>query len=209
MDRHLEQSAATIETSLLARVRQQDQEAWRRLEYLFGPLVLQWLRQAGVAEADAVDLRQEVLQAVWKSVGRFERERAGSTFRGWLRTITQNKLRDHLRARRHDTKAEGGTEALWRIGNLPEDLDELSSQSGNSNEELQGLVRRAIDLVKDEVQPHTWQAFWLVVVEGRTAAEAARQLGIKPGSVYTARSRVLNRLREALGPDFESVLKWK
>ena len=58
------------------------------------------------------------------------------------------------------------------------------------------LSGRAMELVKDEFQPATWQAFWETAVDGRPAAEVGAGLKMSPGAVYVAKSRVLARLRD-------------
>ena len=50
--------------------------------------------------------------------------------------------------------------------------------------------------MRKEFEERTWRAFWLVVIEGRTTAEAAAGLGMSANAVYLARGRVLRRLRE-------------
>ena len=62
-----------------------------------------------------------------------------------------------------------------------------------------GLFGRAVSLIRDEFEPRTWQAFWLTAVEGRTPTEVSAELGMSPGAVRVAKSRVLQRLREELG----------
>ena len=39
------------------------------------------------------------------------RDRSGDSFRGWLWTITQNKIRDQFRYRQGAPQAEGGSDA--------------------------------------------------------------------------------------------------
>ena len=56
-----------------------------------------WCRRAGLQPADASNTVQEALQAVARNLGGFHRDRPGDTFRGWLRRITDNKIRDHFR----------------------------------------------------------------------------------------------------------------
>ena len=50
-----------------------------------------------------------------------------------------------------------------------------------------------------EFEPATMKAFRRMALEGASGAEAAGELGLSVGAVYTARSRVLNRLREVAG----------
>ena len=74
--------------------------------------------------------------------------------------------------------------------------DEDDSDEGPAD---RGLFGRALDLIRGEFEERTWQAFWLTAVEGRAAGEVALELGMSPGAVRVAKSRVLRRLREELG----------
>ena len=69
------------------------------------------------------------------------------------------------------------------------------------------LVRRGLKLIQNDFQERTWQAFWLVVMEGQSAPDVARQLGITLAAVHQARQRVFHRLRETLGESLESFVK--
>src|SRR5438132_19538 len=42
----------------------------------------------------------------------------------------------------------------------------------------------------------TWKAFWGTAVDGRNPKEVGGELGLSPGAVYVAKSRVLARLRD-------------
>jgi RNA polymerase sigma-70 factor (ECF subfamily) len=52
--------------------------------------------------------------------------------------------------------------------------------------------------MQSEFQPTTWKACWETVAHGRPAAKVAAELRISIDSVYTAKSRVLRRLRQEL-----------
>jgi RNA polymerase sigma-70 factor (ECF subfamily) len=201
-------SAVSIASSLLVRLKGQDNQSWQELHFLYSPIIGQWLRRARIEENDAADLEQEVFQSVWRKIGDFQRDGSGSTFRGWLWIITQNKIRDMFRRRNKAARGEGGTDALLRINRIatPDD-DESSECPVPDDDENRELIRRAIQLVKRDVKPETWDAFWLTAVEGLSAADVGERLQLKVGTVYTARSRVLTRLREVLGSDAEAILK--
>ncbi|MFM9960329.1 MAG: RNA polymerase sigma factor [Planctomycetaceae bacterium] len=70
-------------------------------------------------------------------------------------------------------------------------------------ESLRHLAERALAVMRTDFQPAIWQACWETVVEGRSGQEVADKLGLSVAAVYSARSRVLRRLREELG-DFLS-----
>jgi RNA polymerase sigma-70 factor (ECF subfamily) len=48
------------------------------------------------------------------------------------------------------------------------------------------------------VEPASWQAFWRTAVDGCPGADVAQELGMTIGAVYTARSRVLERIRKQI-----------
>jgi RNA polymerase sigma-70 factor (ECF subfamily) len=183
--------------SLLDRVRADEPDAWDRLVGLYAPLVYHWCRAWGLPEQDVADVLQDVFQAVASHVSGFRKEREGDTFRGWLRTIAHNKVRDYYRRSGREPGGAGGTEANLRLANLPDD-DPPDDPSADEAAE-RGLLGRTLDLIRSEFEPRTWQAFWQTAVDGRAPIDVATDLGMTPGAVRVAKSRVLRRLREELG----------
>ncbi len=191
-------NSSSLSGSLLLKLRQQDSQAWQRLVALVGPLVYSWCRRAGLQAEDAADVGQEVFRAVAAHIGDFRRERPSDSFRGWLWTITRNKIRDFWRRREGRPEAAGGTAAQQALLQVP--LEESASLSDSSpHEGTTGLLQRALQLIQEEFAERTWQAFWRVTIEERAPAEVAAELGMSVGAVYIAKSRVLGRLREEFG----------
>jgi RNA polymerase sigma-70 factor (ECF subfamily) len=150
-----------------------------------------------VPEADAADVSQEVFAAVARHIADFRRERPGDSFRGWLWTITRNKVRDHWRRHADEVQAAGGTTAQQVMNQVPEDgpPDTETGAEGEASD----LYRRALELIRSEFEERTWRAFLMVTMEGRLPADVAAALGTTPGAVYIAKSRVLKRLRDEFG----------
>jgi RNA polymerase sigma-70 factor (ECF subfamily) len=192
-------SRDSLSSSLLDRLREQDVEAWKRLTDLYGPLVYSWCRRAGLTPADAADVMQEAFIAVSRAIKTFRRDLPGSTFHGWIATITRNKIQDHFRRCATQPLAQGGSEAQQMLDDVAA-LDErsVSADAGPSAADRRVLLARATELVRAEFEERTWRAFWLTTVENRLPAHAAEELGISLNAVYKARSRVLRRLREEL-----------
>lgn len=191
----------SLSATLLARLQAQEDDAWRRLDHLYGPVVLAWCRGAGLQTDDAADVRQEVFRSVAGAIAEFQRNTAGASFRGWLWRITQNKLRDFFRRQKQQPQAAGGTTFQQRIQEIPlsAEAENDSEAPSPSLEEREGLVGRALELVRSEFAERTWQAFRRVAVEGQSPADVAADLGMSAGAVYVAKSRVLRRLREEFG----------
>jgi DNA-directed RNA polymerase specialized sigma24 family protein len=60
------------------------------------------------------------------------------------------------------------------------------------------LLRRVLDLLRLEFEDPTFQAFWMVAAEGRSAQAVADLLGMPVGRVHTYKSRVRKRLKQEL-----------
>lgn len=194
----LPRSGGSTSRSLLADARRANPDAWERLVRLYAPLVASWCRRWGVAGQDIVDVMQDVFSAVSKNLDRFRKERPADTFRGWLATITRNKIRDHLRRCAAEPSAIGGSEASAQLHQVCERLGD-ESQENQDDLALNDLLQTALNQIRAEFHEQTWKAFWGVVVEGRLTADVAADLDMKPGTVRVAKSRVLLRLRRELG----------
>jgi RNA polymerase sigma-70 factor (ECF subfamily) len=183
--------------SLLAAARVRDQSAWERLVALYAPLVLHWCRQWGLRDDDAADVFQDVFHSVAAHIDSFRKESSSDTFRGWLRTITRNKVNDAFRRQAREPKGAGGSEAQAQLSQLPEPPD--LEDDASADPAVAGLLRRGLEQIRCEFETRTWQAFWLVVVEERDAKDVGAELGMSAGAVRVAKSRVLHRLRVELG----------
>ena len=197
VERTDESSSTRTPRSLIDRARKADPAAWTAFVDLYAPLVLRWCRRWHLQENDAADILQDVFVAVSRHLQSFHRDRAGDTFRGWLRVIVRNKITDHFRRLGREPGGEGGTEAQLRFTRIAELESEDVSAVADDGESL--LFRQCCERVRAEFQENTWQAFWRTAVEGKPAAEVAAELKMSPVGVRVAKSRVLLRLREELG----------
>jgi RNA polymerase sigma-70 factor (ECF subfamily) len=182
--------------TLLERLRSRDAAAWERLTQLYGPLVRHWCGRLGVRDDEADDVAQEVFAAVAVSLGTFRREGPHQSFRAWLRGVTRNKLLDHFRRRNRQPGGQGGTTAHDR---LEEVADPDTDLGDDPPEQVGGLYRRALDLVRGEFEGKTWQMFWRVAVDNHPAELVATEMGVSSAAVRMAKSRVLRRLKEEVG----------
>ena len=164
--------------------------AWSRFVKLYTPMIFFWGRKCGLQTEDAYDLAQDVLTLILKKLPTFEYDQTKS-FRGWLRTITLNKLRDRLRLK--SLPIEDASQS--RLGRI---ADPDQAEQFWDNEYQTELVTRAIELMKSDFTETTWQACYQYVIEGKPAAEVANKLGVSVWTIYAAKSRLLHRLRQEL-----------
>jgi RNA polymerase sigma-70 factor (ECF subfamily) len=218
---------SSISATLLDRIRAHRPDAWQKLVDLYGPVVYRWCRQLGVGRTDAADVVQDVFTAVSTGVGRFHRSKPGDSFGGWLRTITRSKVMDFFRRRQGRPHAEGGTTAYLQMLDIAEvsateasivgtpiasppalgsgrnasPLSTSFQDGGPASRRLETdsrFAQRAMEVVRAEFEPQTWNAFWQIVVDRQTPAEVSAALKMSLPAVYKAKSRVLQRLRREL-----------
>jgi RNA polymerase sigma-70 factor, ECF subfamily len=180
--------------SLLERLRQtSDDASWRRLCDLYTPLIRGWLQRQGLAPADADDVVQEVLIAIVRDLGDFDHSGRRGAFRLWVRTMTINRLRNFWRSRRPGPGPDAPP-----LEQLEDPESDLSRLWDREHDEF--VARRLLELIEPEFSPITWHSFRRQVLDGRTAAEVAAELGLSVNAVLIAKSRVLRKIRrEARG----------
>ncbi len=177
-----------------------DVDAWDEFVAVYGPVVFRVARRQGLQSTDADDLVQEVFSAVAKQVGDWLQRRDRGRFRAWLLVMARNIAVNILTRKPLGTAGVGGDDADLKLNEVPGRADELSSEF--NLEYRREVFRWAAEQIRDSVAETTWQAFHLTHIEGVPIPDAARQLGLGAGSVYVARGRIMNRLRE-LAKQFE------
>jgi RNA polymerase sigma-70 factor (ECF subfamily) len=157
---------------------------------MYGPLVFHWCVRDGLQGADARDVTQEVLRTLAEQITRFRVDDQHSSFRGWLRIMTQRRLVDHHRRSKRELAGGGGT-------SLQQALEQMPAPDASATDDLSQAfpVFDLLERARLEVSDRAWQAFWRTTVDGRSGPEVAAELGCSEAAVYTAKSRVLARIR--------------
>ncbi|HEV3344835.1 MAG TPA: sigma-70 family RNA polymerase sigma factor [Pirellulales bacterium] len=177
--------------SLLERLRSSpDEDSWRRLVSLYNPWLQRVLRQAGISETDADDLRQEVLAVLFQEMPEFEHNGQAGAFRRWMRNIVINRVRRYWRSRRTAALRQPGDVSWDAVDDSAAGLEEYWDR-----EHDRYLIEELFKLVEASVSRSTWLAFRRQAVDGERASAVASELGISVNAALLAKSRVLARLR--------------
>ena len=173
--------------SLLLRIRDpNDSESWQRFEAVYAPVIRSYCRRRGFQSTDIDDIAQEVMTSVAGAIQKFEYEPAKGRFRGWLATVTANKLRNF--AAKSSIKPEQFVDYVDQLANSPD------SDSHWTELFMQQVFRAAREQVQQEVEEKTWQCFQKTWFENQPAADVAKDLNLPIHTVYVNKSRVLKRL---------------
>ena len=183
--------------SLLVRVRDPaDGPAWVQFVDIYAPLIYGYARKKSLQDADAADVTQEVLRAVAPAIRRLDYDPGRGSFRGWLFTIVRNELRTFMSRQGRQARGSGDTEALAFLQAQPEPASD--EEAAWSAEYERRLFSWAAEQVRPTFAETTWQAFCRTAVEGQNPKEVAKALAMTLTSVYTAKSRVLARIKEQI-----------
>jgi RNA polymerase sigma-70 factor (ECF subfamily) len=222
------QSADSLPTrgSLLAAAIGSEPEAWQQLVTLYEPRMMRWCRGQGLDQLAASDVIQDAWMSVARGLASFRSQPGAGAFRAWLHQIVRRRIADYRRRQGHALPALGGSSFAMRLAELPFEgeprsdasLSEVSSSqtmpmpglatpslSVSSSDhplrdsgKLDSALQQAMATLQREIEPKTWQAFWLCVVDQQSTEQVANTLAMTPANVRQCRSRVLRRLRQTM-----------
>ncbi len=176
-------ATADTSSSLLVRIRDPDDSvSWTLFVEVYTPVVFRYLKARGLQDADAEDLTQETLIAVVTNIRNFQYNPEKGRFRDWLSTVTRRRLFRFWQKSKNSLQSLD--EGQGQAGLDPEWLDAWQSE----------LLRAAIERVRREVEPRTWQAFSRTWIDNIPASQVSQELEIPIDLVYSAKARFLRRL---------------
>lgn len=180
--------------SLLLRLRDVDDGlAWGEFVALYAPLVYGYSRRAGLQDADAADLAQDVMLAVAQQMRDWSYDAAKGSFRGWLFTIARNRVRNWLSSQARKLDGSGDSAVQAGLNAVPV---QAPDEAAWDEEFARRVFHWAARQVRGVVSEQTWRAFEMTAVQGRSGPETATELEMSLAAVYLARSRVMSRLKE-------------
>ncbi len=183
-------SSATVSSMTLNGMRSSEDQVWQRVLQRFTPRVSAWLARGGVAQGDIADQVQEVWRSVLASLKLFDRSDEKHSFGGWLHTITNRRANDYIQRKKQDHLL-----LKLLIDEASRQSDKIEDLTENTISNRSIKLHKACHQVKSVVNETTWQAFEMYVIEDKPVDEVMIALDIAEHTVYTAKSRVLRRLR--------------
>ncbi len=192
--------------SLLLRLGNQSQDAWPEFISIYESALYGFCRAKGLQDADAQDVLQDVLTAVIKKLPDWDPDSGKGSFRGWLFRVARNIAVDHVKWKAKKVTASGDSGVARMLAEVPGPSDPKDQLF--ETEYQRALLDWASKQVKTEVRKNTWLPFCKTAIEGQKAEQVADALGISVGTVYTAKCRVVARIRTIIaGMDDEFELK--
>lgn len=174
-----------IDLDLMRRVSSGEPAAIAQLYDRFGSLVYRMAYQALPNRDDAEDAVQEVFVRLWRTAGRYDPSRAALVT--WVMLISRRYLVDRLRRSRAGMRASALDERVPAIaaGDAP--------SAGADRSERFGALMQKINRLPELQRAVVTRAY----LNGQTLRQIGEELNTPLGTVKSALSRALVRLRES------------
>jgi RNA polymerase sigma-70 factor, ECF subfamily len=176
--------------ALMQRVAANEEAAIAELYDRFGSLVYRMAVQTLPSKTEAEDAVQEVFIRLWRTAGRFDQDKAALVT--WVMLISRRHLVDKLRRNRARLKATSLDHPLSTAA--PEATQ--SSSRMDQDDRMVGLMKR-IDALPELQKTVVKRAY----LGGQTLRQIGEELNTPLGTIKSALSRALVRLRERTGEE--------
>lgn len=180
--------------SLLAVLRECESGSpggWREFYQRYAPAVYRVCRMRGFKSHDCEDILQTVMVTVAQHIRTFQYEKQRGKFRNWVRQITESRIVDFVRRQR--TREKPCDEILRHTMDASPTPAEIWDQQW-----LLQDIHYCLDKLARETAPRRIEAFKMYVLDGVSADETAKRLGMTRGHVYVIRTLLLKAIREQI-----------
>jgi RNA polymerase sigma-70 factor, ECF subfamily len=173
--------------ALILAVARRDREAFVELFGRYAGRINGFVLRAGIGTADAEEITQDVMVAVWRHAARFEASRAAVST--WIYAIARNRRIDFIRRSRRPVPDPD--DPLFRPDPAPDGLPVLAAA------ERRALLFAGLATLPPEQQRVLEAAFF----EGLSHGEIAARDGLPLGTVKSRIRLAFGHLHAALGED--------
>lgn len=173
-------------SSLLARIKEGDDISWQEFYDTYKKFIWTIAKYYNVREADRDDVITQVINELYRTRERFQYDRSKGRFRDYLRRVVQHHI---LRSRRKEL----GMENIDDPAIPPPNVDGFGPVW--DAEWKEHVLEQAQLVLKDRMDPVSFQVFNLLTKDGEKPEDVAKALGLKIEQVYAVKHRGLERLR--------------
>lgn len=197
--------AFTTRKSLLAKAQNGEETSWQEFYSTYQPLITLCGRDCGLTNDEIEDLVQLVMCEIFQkdilakydpdNVPEhivFKHDHTKGRFRYFLRAIIRNQALKLYRKRKAQPQTEELTEQSAEDDTAPA-FDDAYDDAWRKH-----LLSQAMIELKNHVQPDTYTAFDMYAIQERPIEEVTSFLNITANSVYVAKSRCIETLKNII-----------
>lgn len=181
-----------VDYELMQRVAKNQETAVSELFDRFGSLIFRMAYQSMPTRSEAEDAVQEIFVRLWRTADRYDPRKAALVT--WVMLLTRRHLVDKLRRKRSRIKTAMLDDSLAAgIGAWDEST---AGKQMEHEEHFDALIQR-VELLPELQRTVVMRAY----LGGQTLRQISEELGIPLGTIKSALSRALVRLRERTGEE--------
>jgi len=181
----------TTRASLLIRIKDlRNARAWSEFDAIYRPILHRYATARGLDEVDAEDAVQHGMAALHKHIERFDYDPDKGRFRGWLRTVVNNHVRNLLKKRREPI----GESQHFKSMENREESPEAAFDRMWMEEHLKYCLRN----VRTEVDENTFVAFQRYVIDEWPVQRVCETMGMDRNQVYKIKWRITQKLQDKM-----------
>jgi RNA polymerase sigma-70 factor (ECF subfamily) len=197
--------------TLLSRLKDAgDADSWQVFFDTYWRLIYGTARKAGLTDAEAQEVVQEVVIGVARKMPQFQCDPAAGSFKGWLLQVTRRRIVDQFRKRQPWSATQPPAGPTAAAGTAPAEAANGATRTSTTeripdprtgdlevaweSEWRQHVLERAMAHVKQTADPEEYQIFDLHVRLGLPAREVARKLDVSLARVYFASYKLRARV---------------
>ncbi len=182
-----------VESPPSTPTRPASESDWGQFVDAYGRAILDWLRQTGLATAEADVLTRHLLQFMAREFGQIARER-DVRFRAWLNYAAHAAWCGLMETRVDDLGGEQSPALALLLSVEAHDTFVAMLDAECSHQRRREVLPR----VQPQAEPADWEAFYLVVLEGVPVPEVATRLNCTELAAHAALYRVGKLLRQEM-----------
>ena len=180
--------------SLINRLKDlEDQSGWQEFFDTYWKLVYGVARKAGLSDAEAQDVVQEVMASVAKDMPTFKFDPARGSFKSWLLIKTRWKIVSQFREREPRARMEGVDDSNGTQSDPIQRLADPASLVPDAiweTEWQESLFAAAFANVKPKLDPEKSQIFDFYAMKGWKAEKVSTIFRVPIEHVYMVKHRV-------------------
>ena len=135
---------------------------------------------------------QSIFIKLLRELPNFHLDHERGRFRTWLYRLVSNEVIDSVRKRKRQAKLAEEVEELRKA----EELASTDDSADFAREHHRQVLAFALERVRNESNPLTWQCFEQTALKKRKAADVAEELKLKVTNVHVNASRILAKVRQ-------------
>jgi RNA polymerase sigma factor (sigma-70 family) len=179
--------------TLLQRVKNQhDNKSWDEFNKYYRPYVFMIIRGLNIRHHDADEIAQMIMIKLWESLPSFDYSPDKGYFRGWLRTVTVNRVRNYIATKAYKQESlEGINEKneVYKEENFSEaEIERIADREWETY-----ICQLAWENVRGNFEEKV-QSVYQKLCEGLECDVIAEHLDIKRNTVYIYRKRIQEKL---------------